>query len=184
VHEAIIPLNGSRANGSTIKGPRVNRQRSVETQPSRNGAAAPPESPSSAEALVGSLRAIVRDMFIVDDAASDLPLRQLRVCVILAAGPQSMSALSRELGVSLSATTQIADRLVAANLAQRLPEGADRRVRCLQLTLRGRQIMERRDRIKVLRAEAALERLSPGESKKLISALATLQSACQESRLS
>ncbi|MCE9551752.1 MAG: MarR family transcriptional regulator [Planctomycetes bacterium] len=142
-----------------------------------------PSSPPQAEALVASLRAIVRDMFIVDDAASDLPLRQLRVCMILAAGPQSMSALSRELGVSLSATTQIADRLVAAGLAQRLPEGADRRVRCLQLTPRGRQIMERRDRIKVRRAQAALHRMRPADSKKLMSALAALQSACEESRL-
>ncbi|MSQ97526.1 MAG: MarR family transcriptional regulator [Gemmataceae bacterium] len=139
--------------------------------------------PRQAKALVAALRDIVRDMFIVDDAASDLPLRQLRVCMILAAGPQSMSALSRELGVSLSATTQIADRLVAAGLAQRLPEGTDRRVRCLQLTPRGRQIMERRDRIKARRAQAALRRMRPGESKKLMSALAALQSACQESRL-
>jgi len=148
------------------------------------GAAAIKTAPNKdqAEVLVAALRAIVREMFIVDDAASDLPLRQLRLCVLLTDGPQSMSALSRELGVSLSAITQIADRLVAAGLAERVAEQEDRRVRCLELTAQGRQIMHRRQRIKIHRAQAALRRLSSAERRKLLAAVATLQNACQESR--
>jgi DNA-binding MarR family transcriptional regulator len=135
-----------------------------------------------AEVLVAALRGILRDMFIVDDAASDLPLRQLRLCALLTDGPQSMSALSRELDVSLSAITQLADRLVTAGLAERVAEQGDRRVRCLQLTTQGRQIMHRRQRIKIRRAQAALRRLSAAERRKLLDAVATLQHASHESR--
>ena len=45
-----------------------------------------------------------------DDPIAELPLAQLRVCGILYHGRRSMS-VSKELGVSLSAMTQIADRL-------------------------------------------------------------------------
>jgi len=142
------------------------------------------ERPSTvqAETVVAALKSILRDMFIVDDATSDLPLRQLRVCAFLAEGPRSMSALSRELGVSLSAITQIADRLVAAGLAERVAEEADRRVRCLQLTIQGRQIMQRRQQIKIRRAQAALQHISRGDQKKLLASLANLKHACQEIR--
>ena len=61
--------------------------------------------------LISHILALTRQLLAVDDSAADLPLRQLRVCMALHEGPRSMSYLSRELGVSLSAMTQIADRL-------------------------------------------------------------------------
>ena len=136
-----------------------------------------------AEALVASLMSVVRDMLIVDDAASELPLRQVRVCMILSSGPHSMSSLSRELGVSLSAITQIADRLESAGLVTRVAEGSDRRVRRLQLTPRARKIMQRRHRIKVERAQGALRQMGPQERKRVMKSLAVLQQVCQESRM-
>ena len=45
------------------------------------------------------------------DPADDLPLAQLRVCSLLVGGDRSISCLSRELGITMSATTQLADRL-------------------------------------------------------------------------
>ena len=62
-----------------------------------------------------------------------------------------MSVLSRELGVSLSAMTQIADRLERARLVKRQFEGTDRRVRSLQLTSRGQKIMQAREEARVQR---------------------------------
>ena len=53
------------------------------------------------------------------DLADELPLAQLRVCAVLSEGPRAMSVLGRELGVSLSALTQIADRLERARLVKR-----------------------------------------------------------------
>ena len=58
---------------------------------------------------------MMRQLFSADDhLAAELPLAQLRVCGMLYDGPHPMSVLSRELGVSLSAMTQIADRLERA----------------------------------------------------------------------
>ena len=63
-----------------------------------------------------------------------------------------MSALSRELGVSLSALTQIADRLERARLVKRTAAEDDRRVRCLQLTARGEKMMRSCREARVARA--------------------------------
>ncbi len=46
-----------------------------------------------------------------DDPVAELPLAQLRLCNVLARGPRPMTEISREIGTSLSAVTQIADRL-------------------------------------------------------------------------
>ena len=167
-HNSAKPTNG---NGTLLNGNSATATLSK-----------PRSAPPQAEALVASLMAVVRDMLIVDDAASDLPLRQVRVCMILSNGPQSMSSLSRELGVSLSAITQIADRLETAGLVTRVAEGSDRRVRRLQLTPLARKMMLRRHRIKVERAQAALRQMGPQDRKRIMKSLALLQQVCQESR--
>jgi DNA-binding MarR family transcriptional regulator len=115
-----------------------------------------------------------------DDQMGEMPVAQLRVCGILSShgGPQAMSALSRELGVSLSAMTQIADRLERAGLVRRVAEGSDRRVRCLQLTERGEKIMRQREEARVRRMAAALEHLSPGARHEVLAGLRTLAGAC------
>ena len=100
-----------------------------------------------------------------DDVVAELPLAQLRVCGILHRGPRPMSALGRDLGVSLSAMTQIADRLERASLVKRVAEGNDRRVRCLRLTPRGESIMQRREDARAEHASAALARLSGEETE-------------------
>jgi len=58
----------------------------------------------------------------LNDPAVELPLAQLKVCSLLYGGPLSMSAWA-ELGVSLSAMTQIADRLERARLVKRVNQG-------------------------------------------------------------
>lgn len=134
---------------------------------------------NQARTMTDLLMSLMRDIFAVDDqAAAELPLRQLRVCAMLYEGSRSMSSLSRELGVSLSAMTQIADRLERAGLVKRSFEGTDRRVRCLQLTPRAQQIMRLREDSRVQRASAALEQLPPPERKNVLATLHALQIAC------
>jgi DNA-binding MarR family transcriptional regulator len=113
-----------------------------------------------------------------EDPVVDLPLAQLRVCGVLSQGPRSMSALSRELGVSLSAMTQLADRLERAQLVNRVAQGGDRRVRCLQLTERGEKMMRYHEDLRVRRISAALEHLEPGARKQVTAALQTMIQAC------
>ena len=94
----------------------------------------------------------------VNGPAVQLPLAQLRVCSILSDGPRSMSDLSRELAVSLSAMTQIADRLERAKLVKRVATANDRRIRRLQLTDRGKRVMQLHETARVDRVLAVFER--------------------------
>jgi DNA-binding MarR family transcriptional regulator len=131
-----------------------------------------------AKAMTTLLMSLVRDLFVVDDQASELPMRQLRVCAILHEGSRSMSSLGRELGVSLPAMTQIADRLERAGLVKRSFEGTDRRVRCLQLTPRAQRIMRFREDSRIERASTALNHLEPQQRDNVLAMLQALQTAC------
>jgi DNA-binding MarR family transcriptional regulator len=113
-----------------------------------------------------------------DDQVSELPVGQLRVCGTLFHGPRPMSALSRELGVSQSAMTQIADRLERARLVQRVAEGRDRRVKWLQLTARGERIMRDRDELRIRRVLAVLEQLPPKSRREILKGMETFAGAC------
>ena len=117
---------------------------------------------AEAEAFSKSLRQLMRHLTAgLNDPAVELPLAQLKVCSLLYGGPLSMSALGRELGVSLSAMTQIADRLERARLVKRVNQGADRRVRLLQLTGHGEKMIRRHEEVRVRRISKVLERLTP-----------------------
>ena len=113
-----------------------------------------------------------------NDPATDLPVAQLRVCSILMDGPRTMCALSRELGISQSAITQLADRLERAGLVERMIEEEDRRTKCLRLTLHGSEVMNARNRIRTQNALRALSEM-PAESRvEALRALQMLLDAC------
>lgn len=131
-----------------------------------------------AKEVTDLLMSLMRELFAVDDQAAELPLRQLRVCALLYEGSRSMTSLSRELGVSLSAMTQIADRLERARLVKRSFEDSDRRVRSLQLTPRAVRIMRLREDCRVRRAATALEQLTPQQRNTVLTALHALHHAC------
>ena len=132
------------------------------------------------EIVAGMLLSVAHQLFANHDAAEELPLAQLRVCAVLYQGAKSMSAVSRELGVSHSAVTQISDRLEQADLVTRVAEDNDRRVRCLRLTDRGKEIMRLRETARIERVSAVLEHLSPQAKQDLRNALKTLLKACAD----
>jgi DNA-binding MarR family transcriptional regulator len=121
---------------------------------------------------------VVRNLLYVEDRTSDLPLRQLHVCATLYGGPLSMSQLSRQVGVSLSSMTQIADRLERAGMVARQAGEPDRRVRRLILTPRGRRALQNREQVRHGRLAAALESLDGAAREKLLAGLKMLQAAC------
>src|SRR5262245_7186362 len=121
-----------------------------------------------ARELTSLFVSLTRQLLVVDDFVAEMPLRQLRVCMLLYDGPRPMSVLSRELGVSLSAMTQIADRLERARLVKRAFEGNDRRVRCLQLTPRGQRIMRLREEARIQRAQSVVERMPESTREQVI----------------
>jgi DNA-binding MarR family transcriptional regulator len=129
--------------------------------------------------IASILPALMRNLAAPDDDLStDLPLAQLRLCGILYGGPRPMSSVSRELGVSLSALTQIADRLQRAKLVSRVACGSDRRVRHLRLTERGESLMRLRQDVRAQRVLAVLRQLSPQTREEITIALETLLKTC------
>ncbi len=131
-----------------------------------------------AETIAAWLPALVRALFsLSNDPASELPLAQLRVCGILHNGPRSMSGLSRELGVSLSAMTQIADRLERSQLVRRAATDNDRRVRSLQLTPAGEAMMRERHQAHTRRILSTMSRLSSDEQSQVVRGLEILRKA-------
>ena len=143
----------------------------------------PPVPLEQARTVTALLRSLMRELSAgLDDPAVELPLAQLRVCNVLSGGPQTMSSLGRELGVSLSAITQIADRLERARLVKRVSQGNDRRVRCLQLTDRGAKMMQRHEEKRVQRMSASLENLTPKARGEVTAALEKLIRASAAAR--
>jgi len=111
-----------------------------------------------------------------------MPVAQLRVCTILQAGARSISAMAEELGTSLSAVTQLADRLERSGMVERIPESDDRRSRKLQLTPHGTEVMKARRRIRVRRLAAALARLPESTRMDVLESLEALRLAAVAAR--
>lgn len=120
--------------------------------------------------LESLLPALMRRLLTLDPShpVSELPLTQLRVCIVLQSGARPMSEVSEELGISVSAATQVADRLERAGLVERVAEPEDRRLRMLRLTERGSSMMRSRRELRVRRALDALNLLSAETREDLI----------------
>lgn len=132
-----------------------------------------------AEELTSLLPRLLRRLFTLqaDDPSATLSLAQVRLCTLLFQEPLSMSSVSRELGISLSAVTQIADRLEAAGFVRRVTQADDRRVKVLRLTAKARRMMTARDEMRVARAVQVLAQLSPEERRDALTALQRLADA-------
>lgn len=117
------------------------------------------------------------------DPAMELPIAQLRLCSHLHDGSRAMSCLARELGISLSAVTQIADRLERAGLIERIPEVDDRRVKTLRLTPHGEHLIRARRESRTKRILETIERLSAEGREAVLNALNLLLSASPSSAM-
>ena len=124
---------------------------------------------------------LARRLFTIerDHPAEELPLAQLRVCAILQNGSRTLSAISEELGISVSATTQIADRLEKAGLVERMAGQDDRRTKKLQLSIHGHEMMRTRRERRIERATKALTKLEPDLRSRAIEILQVLMEAVE-----
>lgn len=130
-----------------------------------------------AESLRLALLQLGPALLRVEDFTLDLPLRQLEVCVALAERRLTMSEIARRLGISLSALTQIADRLERAGMVERVFNELDRRVRFLQLTPKANGMMGAHKEAQLAKMADCLERLSEAESAQLLNSLQKLVGA-------
>lgn len=129
-----------------------------------------------AERLEELLPYLVRWLYSLslDHPTSEMPLAQLRMCTLLQYGPRNLSSLSEEMGITVSAVTQLADRLEQTGLVVRMVGNQDKRTRMLQLSEKGRQLMEERRALRVQRAEAALAQLPQARRRALLQSLQML----------
>lgn len=108
---------------------------------------------------------------------ADMPVAQLRLCTILQGGPRSMTLLGEELAISVSAVTQIADRLERTGLVERVAEADDRRMKLLRLTESGAELMRGRREMRIERVGEVLARLSPDVRAAALKAIRALVDA-------
>lgn len=134
--------------------------------------------------LEDTLPRLMRTMYRpnMTDALRDLPVAQLRMLRVLFPAPKSHSAVSDELGISVSAVTQVANRLEVLRLVERVEDPQDRRVKNLQLTAYAMDCMRKRLEYRIDRTMLALGALPESRQKELLSILEELIQGMQALR--
>lgn len=111
------------------------------------------------------------------DPLIEYSVPQLRLLRSLRTGSFTASSLGEDLGLSVSAITQMANRLEAAGLVARTDDPADRRIKHLSLTDRGNQLLAERRTRRIDQAQEVLGHLTAEERRVLIEALDKVVSA-------
>ena len=112
-------------------------------------------------------------------AAADVTLPQLRMLVVLEAGPTNLGGLAAALDVAASTAVRMVDRLVAAGLVERGVVPTNRRESRLALTAAGRRTVttvtarRRRD------LAAVLERIPARQQAELAAAMTSFAEAAE-----
>jgi DNA-binding MarR family transcriptional regulator len=89
-----------------------------------------------------------------------ISVTQLRALTLIAAsGTGRTGQLAGELGVSPSAASRLADRLVLAGWVRREPAPSDRREVLLRLTPDGERVLDRYDDLRLTELRALLDRV-------------------------
>jgi DNA-binding MarR family transcriptional regulator len=139
-----------------------------------------------ASALERILPEIARRMFTVPPGSplAELPNAQLKVCSLLLEGRRTMSQIGEEMNISVSAVTQIADRLEKAGMVRRVSDDSgadnDRRHRYLALTEFGEDLLQARRAQRRTRVAAVLSRIPAHEREAIRHALERLLVASRE----
>ncbi len=102
----------------------------------------------------------------------DLTLTQLRALSAIARRqPLRLSDLAGELGVGLGAASTLVDRIERRGLLTRRPDERDRRTVRLEVSSRGRRLLERLEQGRTERLGRLIERMTPEERDALATVL-------------
>ncbi|MGO9196944.1 MAG: MarR family winged helix-turn-helix transcriptional regulator [Acidimicrobiales bacterium] len=107
-------------------------------------------------------------------------IHQLSVLEHLRDGAVSMRELAKSLGVSESASTAAADRLVRQGLVERLSDPADRRIVRVALTATGATLVDRVQQAASCKTSKMLGALSDTQLGQLVDIFETLKNANDE----
>lgn len=108
------------------------------------------------------------------DPMGHLPVAQIRLIRVIGETDRAASDVAEELGVSLSALSQMVSRLEEAGLVHKYDLPDDRRCRMLGLTESAHRLAEYRRLMRSHCADSALAKLSPEEQETLLHLLCKL----------
>lgn len=122
---------------------------------------------------------------VLEGAAMDLPAGHFPVLAALdRLGSLNVGELTEALGVSQPGVTRMLDKLQAQGLVQSAQAEDDRRVRTIELTKSGRQLVSKAKRTVWPEIEAAVADACAGSADTLLPALAALEEALAQMPLS
>lgn len=108
---------------------------------------------------------------------------QLRALTALREAPRAnLNDLASAMGVTVSSTSRLVDRLVDAGLVDRSPSPTTRREISLSLTPVGRRRLQRYDQLRLASARAHLEAVPTADRESVVAALHRLVGGVAESR--
>lgn len=109
------------------------------------------------------------------DETMDLTYNQYKALLTLSdIGPCTLNALSRELEIATSSTSQMVDRLVAMGLVERTPADGDRRSIVLIASAQGEGLLEKVKEEILRRYQDLFHHLGSAEQANLAGAIHTL----------
>lgn len=115
---------------------------------------------------------------LLDDAGTDLPASHFPVLAALdRLGALNVGELSEAVGVSQPGVTRLLDKLEADGLVCSTQSAGDRRVRTIELSKAGSQLISKSKREAWPVIEAAVADACEGRARSLLSALAALEEA-------
>lgn len=114
----------------------------------------------------------------------DLTFTQLRALSALAKrGSLRVSELAEEFGIGLAAASALADRMTRRGLITRKTDPDDRRIVRLELSLRGRHLIERLERGSTEHFAKLIARMTPAERDALATTMRAFVRLTEEHRI-
>jgi len=122
---------------------------------------------------------------LLDAAGTDLPASYYPILAALdRLGPANVGALTEAVGISQPGVTRMLEKLEAEDLVRSEQSAADRRVRSIELSKAGRQLVSKAKRAVWPVIEAAVADACDGRAQSLLTALSALEEALAVAPLS
>jgi DNA-binding MarR family transcriptional regulator len=133
------------------------------------------------EVLLTALRWAMAISVRAADELGELSPVQLRALTVLQESPgTNLNDLAAAMGVTVSTSSRLVDRLVAAGLVDRKPSPQTRREISLALTPAGRGRLQRYDRLRLAGARASLDAVPYQERESVIAGLQQLMAGAAD----
>jgi DNA-binding MarR family transcriptional regulator len=130
------------------------------------------------DVLLRTARLVVGISVRAADTITEASLVQLRALTVLNDAVQAnLVQLADGMGVTVSTTSRLVDRLMTAGLVDRQPSQLTRREVSISLTDAGRAVLRRYDDLRVDALRSRLDQLGPGRRQTVLEALQGLLDA-------